>query len=193
MGLIHSYITEKSTSVKGIEMKTRNALTKINQQENQNHDALFDMRIDTITEGMIPYFTKTIKKIPYENAQTIVNFVMALNTEINPSKNYRMAIVNVLCRLSKYKGKNFNEMTRQDILDFLGSYRKPEVSDPSHKWIGTYNLFRTILLKFFKWLNSPDIESNKRTKPPIMENIPKLKRKKHQSINLQTCGLLRTT
>jgi hypothetical protein len=97
MGLIHTYINKKSTSVKRTEMKTRHALTKINQQENQNQDALFDMRVDTITEGMIPYFTKTIKKLSYENAQTIVSFVMALNTEINPSKNYRMAIVNVLC------------------------------------------------------------------------------------------------
>jgi hypothetical protein len=126
---------------------------------------------------MIPYFAKTLKKLPYENAQTIVNFVMALNTEINPSKNYRSAIVNVLCHLSKHKEKNFSEMTRQDILDFLDSYRKPEVSDPLHRWIGTYNLFRTILIKFFKWLYSPDIESDKRPKPPIVENIPQLERK----------------
>jgi hypothetical protein len=53
---------------------------------------------------------------------------MALNTEINPSKNYRKSIVAVLCRLSKYNGKNFNDVTRQDILDFLDSYRKLAVS-----------------------------------------------------------------
>ena len=45
------------------------------------------MRVDTITEGMIPYFAKTLKELQYENAQTIVNFVMALNTEINPSNS----------------------------------------------------------------------------------------------------------
>ena len=177
MGLIHTYIAEKSTSAKGNKMKTGNALAKSKNYDTQNQDALFDMRVDTITEGMIPYYTKTLKKLPYANAQAIVNFVMALNTEINPSKNYRKSIVAVLCRLSKHNGKNYNDMTRQDILDFLDSFRKPEASDPLHKWIGTYNLFRIILIKFFKWLYSPDIESEKRIRPPIVENIPQLKRK----------------
>jgi hypothetical protein len=176
MGIIHTYITEKSTSAKE-NMKTRNVLAKSKHDDTQNLDAVFDMRVDTVTEGMIPYYTKTLKKLPYENAQAIVNFVMALNTEINPSKNYRTSIVNVLCRLSNYKEKNFSDITRQDILEFLDSYRKPEASDPLHKWIGTYNLFRIILIKFFKWLYSPDIESDKRIKPPIVENIPQLKRK----------------
>ena len=54
---------------------------------------------------MIPYYAKTLKKLPYANAQAIVNFVMTLNTEINPSKNYRKSIVDVLCRLSKYEEK----------------------------------------------------------------------------------------
>jgi hypothetical protein len=30
------------------------------------------------------------------------------------------------------------EMNREDILSFLDSLRKPEVSDPQHKWVGTY-------------------------------------------------------
>jgi integrase len=177
MGLIHTYIAEKSNSAKGNKMRTRNVLAKSKHDDTQNLDALFDIRVDNITEGMIPYFTKTIKKLPYANAQSIVNFVMSLNTEINPSKNYRASIVYVLCCLSKHSGKNFTDMTRQDILDFLDSYRKPEASDPLHKWIGTYNVFRIILVKFFKWLYSPDIESDKRPKPPIVENIPQLKRK----------------
>ena len=46
-----------------------------------------------------------------------------------------------------------------------------------HKWIGTYNLFRVYLLRFFKWLYSPDIEPGKRLKPSVVENIAQLKRK----------------
>jgi integrase len=46
-----------------------------------------------------------------------------------------------------------------------------------HKWIGTYNTYRIHLLRFFKWLYNPDIEPGKRTKPEIIQNIPKLKRK----------------
>jgi septum formation topological specificity factor MinE len=82
MGLIHTYITEKSTSAKGNKMRTKNVLAKSKHDDTQNLDALFDMRVDIITEGMIPYYTKTLKKLPYANAQSIVNFVMALNTEI---------------------------------------------------------------------------------------------------------------
>jgi hypothetical protein len=56
MGLIHTYITEKSDSAKGSKkMKTRNALAKNKHDATQNQDALFDMRVDTITEGSLLY------------------------------------------------------------------------------------------------------------------------------------------
>jgi hypothetical protein len=48
---------------------------------------------------------------------------------------------------------------------------------PLHKWIGTYNVYRIQLMRFFKWLYSPDIEQKQRPKPSIIENIPQLKRK----------------
>jgi hypothetical protein len=47
MGIIHTYITQKSTSAKGNKMKTRNVWAKNKQQEYQNQDAIFDMRVDT--------------------------------------------------------------------------------------------------------------------------------------------------
>ena len=69
-------------------------------------------------------------------------------------------------------------MTREeDVLAFLDSFRKPEESDRLHKWIGTYNLYKTHLMRFFKWLYYHDIEPSKRPRLPIIENIPKLKRK----------------
>ena len=45
-----------------------------------------------------------------------------------------------------------------------------------HKWIGTYNLFRIHLLRFFKWLYYPDAEPGKRPKPSVIENIAQLHR-----------------
>ncbi|HEY9386705.1 MAG TPA: hypothetical protein VIP70_06675, partial [Nitrososphaeraceae archaeon] len=70
-------------------------------------------------------------------------------------------------------------MTRNDIVLFLESFRKPETSDPLHKWIGTYNTYRMYLLRFFKWLYHPDVEPEKRPKPEAVDNIPQLKRKEH--------------
>jgi hypothetical protein len=55
-------------------------------------------------------------------------------------------------------------LTRTDVLEFLDSFCKTETQDPLHKWIGTYNTFRMHLVRFFKWLYSPDIELSKRQK-----------------------------
>ena len=60
---------------------------------------------------------------------------------------------------------------------FLDSLRKPESVDPMSKWIGSYNLYCIQLIRFFKWLFSPDIERDKRLKPTVVQNIPLLKRK----------------
>ena len=84
----------------------------------------------------------------------------------------------MLCRFSKYNDdKTFKDLTRTNILGFLDSFRKTEDQDPLHKWIGTYNIYRMHLLRFFKWLYYPDIEPDKRPKPSVIENIPKLRRK----------------
>lgn len=105
-----------------------------------------------------------------------------MKTEVNLSDHYRSNLINVLSNFSKYcNNKSFKQITRDDILSFLDSFRKSESSDPLHKWIGTYNLYRILLLRFFKWIYYSDIESIKRPKPDIVENIPQLKRRE-QSI-----------
>jgi integrase/recombinase XerD len=99
--------------------------------------------------------------------------------EINLADQYRKGVILVLSRFSIYFNniKSFDEITREDVLSFLDSFRKSETSDPLHRWIGTYNLFRTHLMRFFKWLNYPNIEHKERPRPNLIENIPMLKRK----------------
>ena len=77
--------------------------------------------------------------------------------------------------------KSFREMTRDDILSYLNRLRRSESTDPLHKWIGSYNLYKTYFVRFFKWLYYPDIDANKRPKPAVVQNIPNIKRKE-QSI-----------
>lgn len=101
-----------------------------------------------------------------------------MRVEINLSDPYRRDMIDVLTNLSKYHNhKDFKDLTREDILSFLDSFRKSEVVDPLHKWIGTYNLYRVYLQRFFKWLYSPEIDPTIRPKPSVFDNIPKLKRK----------------
>jgi hypothetical protein len=76
-------------------------------------------------------------------------------------------------------------MTRDDILLYLDSNRKLESEDPMHRWIGSYNVRRMTIFKFFKWLQYPDVGSSKKRnelselegKPECIIGIPKLKRR----------------
>jgi integrase len=49
--------------------------------------------------------------------------------------------------------------------------------DPLHKWIGTYNLYLVYILRFFRWVYSPNLSQKDRPNPSILKNIPQLKRK----------------
>jgi integrase/recombinase XerD len=137
-------------------------------------------KIENALDGLPSHCFNLLRKVlsaNKENALTICYYISTLNSEINPSDVYRMDIIILLCKFSMFKTKLFKEITREDILSFLDSFRKIESSDPLHKWIGSYNLYRIQLMRFFKWLYSPDIEPDKRPKPSIIENILQLKRK----------------
>jgi hypothetical protein len=86
-----------------------------------------------------------------------------MKTETNLSDRYRQDNIALLSQFSSYhNNKPFSSITRQDILIFLDTVRKSEAEDSLHKWIGTYNLYRMRLFRFFKWLYYPDIEPDKR-------------------------------
>ena len=122
-----------------------------------------------------------------DNALTIANYILTMKNEINPSDNYRMSTIKVLAKLSnfffilndenKHKHKLFLEIIRQDLIQFLDSFRKSEPLDPLHKWIGTYNNYLKIITRFFKWLYYPNLAQKDRQKPEVITNLPSLKRK----------------
>jgi integrase/recombinase XerD len=136
-------------------------------------------RIGLATEGLPLYVGNWLRiKTSNENALTISEYILSLRREINPPQNYTKMQIQALVELSEYtKQKPFERLTREDILSFLDKFRKTEDKDPLHKWIGTYNLKHEILRQFFTWLNDPHTERNHRSRPKIMENIPKFKRK----------------
>jgi integrase len=139
---------------------------------------IIDNKINEITADLPHECANTLHRISEENASVIIDYIHAMKTEINPSINYKRNNIILLSKLSKYHNNySFRYMNRENILTFLDSFRKPEATDPLHKWIGTYNTFRMQLLRFFKWLHYPDIEQHSRTKPPVIENIPQLNRK----------------
>ncbi|PWU78967.1 MAG: hypothetical protein DLM72_19745 [Candidatus Nitrosopolaris wilkensis] len=140
-------------------------------------------KIDNATEGLpfqcFKYLWNRVSPASTENVLTICDYISSLKAEINPSDRYRKDTIISLCTFSTFfkNTKEFKEITREDLLSFLDSYRKIETVDPLHKWIGTYNLYRIQLMRFFKWLYSANTEQKKRPKPSVIENIPKLRRK----------------
>jgi integrase len=122
-----------------------------------------------------------LTRISRENCKIIVDYILAFQTEVSPKDSYRFYAIATLKKLSEFhnnKSKpSFKDIPRQDIIDCLDSYRKPETVDHLHQWIGTYNTIRICLLRFFIWFYAGDLEPSKRPKPAVMDNIPKIKRK----------------
>lgn len=157
------------------------------QKQQLNNDIispLLDRQIDEITKGIPKNFNKSLRTLSVDNIKTIIRYIVATNTEIRLSTSYRKDIIQLLTKFARFHANsvakhdfNFKEVVRNDVINFLDSLRKTNEEDPLHKWIGTYNIYRIHLLRFFKWLHAPDIEPSKRPKPAVMDNIPKLKRK----------------
>ena len=145
---------------------------------NANKSALLDRKIEEITAGLQKFYTELLHSINGDNAAAIVEYIAAMKSEVNLSNHYKKDLIILLSKFSRdINNKLFKDLTRTDIISFLETYRKKETQDPMHKWIGTYNLYKVHLLRFFRWLYYPDIEPSKRPKPLVIENIPELKRK----------------
>jgi hypothetical protein len=188
----------KSSDVNGsvstdVKISNSNMVAFYDTQDNNNNyssqaerNPLFDQKLDIATEGLEPYYLEHLKtRLSKENALTIANYILSMKVETNLSVNHKRGIITSLKLLSEFLGsKPFKKMTREDIVLFLDTHRKPENADPLHKWIGTYNHRIIDFLRFFKWLYSPDIEPSKRKKPEVVDNIPTILRLK-QSLNIE--------
>ena len=143
---------------------------------------LLERNIVETGAGLQAAFARHLSSISEDNAITIIEYIAAMKSEVNLSDNYRRDIIEVLCRFSRFNSnKHFKGLKRANIIVFLETFRRTETQDPMHKWIGTYNLFRIHLLRFFKWLYYPDVEPRRRPKPLVMENIAQLHRKEESA------------
>jgi len=159
------------------------AIEPVSSVDNKN----LEEKIDHITNSLSrQYFNTILKKLVNENKENaiiICDYIIVEQNEINIKDSTKEGKIKVLVWLSNFhKDKKFENMTKDDILEFLNSLRKPSDKDPTHKWIGSYNGRQTILLKFFKWLyNSNEPDNRKRLTPSCMQGIKRLTRKEKTS------------
>jgi hypothetical protein len=104
---------------------------------------IFDTKTDLVIRGLRKEFSNGLRSISKTNSSVIVDYIYAMDTEINLSDNYRKDNIRLLYSFSKcFKNKPFKSITRDEVISFLNSVRKPESLDPLHKWVGTYNQYR---------------------------------------------------
>jgi integrase len=148
----------------------------IDTKENET----FDRKLQLVTEGLQPNYAKILLRLPDNIRLGIVEYLLAMKTEKNLSLHYSRIIIRTLARLARFNHfKRWEDYSRENILSFLDSHRRTDAADQLHKWIGTYNMYISIIMPFFKWLHQPDIDPHKRSKPACIQNIPKLKRKEN--------------
>ena len=61
-------------------------LVRINGERD---DIIFERKMDDITSGLQPEYSRLLHDISEENALTIGNYIQALRVEVNPSDHYR--------------------------------------------------------------------------------------------------------
>ena len=106
------------------------------RRNNSRRKTLDNNSIDDATLGLTPEYRKRFTKLSEDNALTVADYIVSLKSESDSlSDNYRRSIIKVLTMFSIFcKNKPFHDSTRQDLLSFLDTFRKPESNDPMHMW-----------------------------------------------------------
>ena len=138
-------------------------------------------KIDTIKKYQKPYIKKiliALTRANPHNALIVYNYIVTQKYEQNIKESTVKGIIKKLVWLSSYLvHKSFSEMTKEDILDYLNSIRKPHKLDPTYKSIDTYNGRQIVFSTFFRWLyNQDEPDYRKSITPPCMNGVRRLPR-----------------
>jgi integrase len=148
-------------------------------------------KITLATEGFTAKFCENALKdrnrISEENSLILSEYIISMKREVNPRLSYIRYTIQFLVEFSKLIGveKQFKDMTKEDIIFYLDNNRKSESEDPLHRWIGSYNIKLVTIIRFFKWLYYPNIDTSKKRselsalerKPECIMGIRQIKRK----------------
>jgi integrase len=136
-----------------------------------------DQKIDNVTKGLQDSYYTRINQLPKKQRYLICDYMIALAIETEMSDTYRQSILNTVITLARSCKKTFKDFTRADVVAYMNYFKKDESEDPKHKWIGTYNTNLTNVIKFFRWLYSPDTGPTERPKPPVIQDLRTFRRK----------------
>jgi integrase/recombinase XerD len=158
--------------------KTRTLLAVI-KDKMVTGNPVADRKIELALEGM-PNHTKYqfLTEFPDDNKLVVADFLNDFVIRENVTYGTKRVYIHNLLYLSRHlKHKPFKLVTRDDILSYLQTLRRPLSADVKQKWINTHNNRLVIYLKFFKWLYFPDLAAKERPTPDVVKDLPLLKKK----------------
>jgi hemerythrin-like domain-containing protein len=62
----------------------------------------FDRKLDIVTAGLTKEHSNLLEKISRENALTVMDYIISLIAEVNPSANYRKDIIKCLPKFIEF-------------------------------------------------------------------------------------------
>jgi hypothetical protein len=97
--------------------------TSITTATEKNRRVDLEMKIDSLTEGALPYFRSIFKQMTLanpENSKIVCEFLIAEYNEQNIKLSSRLTKIKIIYLFDKYLVfKPFEQITKQDILDIL--------------------------------------------------------------------------
>ena len=124
-----------------------------------------NQKIKLAVAGLQKGIQKLFLEFPTEHdKEQAADFILTSIKQENISLSTRRILVIALAYLSRFFGNNksFDDMTREDLANYLNSYQKERDKDPDQSWISTQRTLGLPLLKFFKWLAYPDMTPQER-------------------------------
>ncbi len=117
-----------------------------------------NQKIKLAVAGLQKGVQKLFLEFPTEHdKEQAADFILASIKQENISPSTRRILVIALAYLSRFFGNklSFDDMTREDLANYVNSYQKELDKDPDQSWISTQRTLGLPLLKFFKWLAYP--------------------------------------
>jgi integrase len=168
-----SYATDSYLKTSEITLTEENPIPELGKE------------IDSLTEidGYIRSLFRKIATANIRNAKILCEFVMSEYREQNLKLSSRQSHIKIMCLFDRFLNhKDFQEVSKNDVLEYLSSLKKSEKQDPSHKWVGTYNTRQTLLKKFFRWVyNRNEVDHQRWITPLCINGIRPLSRKEKSS------------
>ncbi|HEY9386706.1 MAG TPA: hypothetical protein VIP70_06680 [Nitrososphaeraceae archaeon] len=64
--------------------------------DNNNRPLFFERKIDEVTAGLRPEYSRLLYTLPVQNALSIADYILSMKIEVNLSDNYREGVIKLM-------------------------------------------------------------------------------------------------